>query len=346
MTSNNQYLRACIVLAGGLLLGGPVLVAGCAGQAEGPEALDEPSFDTLSEDLISNPLTPVLTCMDDLGRNNYRAHFGYTNSSTRSVSVPIGALNFFVPLPKNQGQPTSFAPGSHPEVFTVNFSTRDGWDRLAWWLSGRRALATRTTRLCAPPPPKCTSNTGCNDGLECTTDVCTRGVCSNAPLAAHTVCAHGNVCNGAGACVPCVSEVECNDGLECTADQCVNAQCAHPPVVSGTGCAHGGICDGSGSCLPPCASSADCDDSLECTNDVCNSGVCSHAPLAAHTVCAHGNVCDGAGACVPCVTALECDDGLECTTDQCVSAQCAHPPVAAGTSCAHDGTCDGAGSCL
>src|SRR5688572_3092289 len=108
MTSTNQYLRASFLLAGSLLLGGPLVVSGCGGEAAGPEPLDEQAFDTLSEDLVSSPLTPVLTCMDNLGNNSYRAHFGYRNSSARSVSVPIGLLNFFVPLPKGQGQPTSF----------------------------------------------------------------------------------------------------------------------------------------------------------------------------------------------------------------------------------------------
>ena len=108
MTSTNQYVRVSCLLAGALSLGG-LLVGGCGGEATGLDDLNEANLETSSDDLVSSPLTPLLTCMDDLGHNNFRAHFGYKNDSSKSVRVPIGTLNFFVPLPANQGQPIDFA---------------------------------------------------------------------------------------------------------------------------------------------------------------------------------------------------------------------------------------------
>ena len=119
MTSTNQYVRVSCLLAGALSLGG-LLVGGCGGEATGLDDLNEANLETSSDDLVSSPLTPLLTCMEDLGHNNFRAHFGYKNDSSRSVRVPIGTLNFFVPLPANQGQPIDFAAGNHPDVFKVN----------------------------------------------------------------------------------------------------------------------------------------------------------------------------------------------------------------------------------
>ncbi|HKO95223.1 MAG TPA: hypothetical protein VJU61_28905 [Polyangiaceae bacterium] len=345
MKTTNQCLRASRLLAGGLLLGG-ALIGGCGGEAE--DALDDADFETLSEELVSNPLTPVLTCMDDLGRNNYKAHFGYTNSSSTKVKVPIGVNNFFVPLPKNQGQPTEFAPGNRPDVFQVTFSTRDGWDRLAWWLNGRRALATRRTPICPPPPPQCTTAADCNDDKICTTDSCTGGRCSNTPSPPHTSCPHGNVCDGAGACVPCLTDVDCNDLAACTTDVCANSLCTHGSAPAGTACGgtHG-VCDGAGQCVSPqCTGDVDCNDDNSCTSDVCTSGICSHPPAEAHTPCAHGNVCDGAGACVPCLTDVDCNDLQACTTDACVNSLCTHGNAPSTTPCGRPGHfCTGTGTC-
>src|SRR5258708_22888616 len=58
------------------------------------------------------PVKPVLKCVDKLTNNQYKAHFGYTNSSSSSISIPVGFFNRFWPPPISKGQPTTFAPGS------------------------------------------------------------------------------------------------------------------------------------------------------------------------------------------------------------------------------------------
>jgi hypothetical protein len=290
MTSTRQRL---LLLGTGLLCGAAVLNA-CSAE-DGSQDMDI-ELATRSQDTLSTPLTPLLHCMDSLGNHNYRAHFGYVNQSSRSVRVPVGLLNLFVPLPKDQGQPVDFAPGEHRDVFTVNFSTRDGWDRLAWWLTGRRALATRHTPICTPP--ECASNSDCDDELPCTSDVCNAGSCQHPPASAGTACGHGDLCNGAGQCVDCIGASDCDDELPCTSDVCSAGACSHPPAPAGTSCGHGGSCDGAGVCAPPCSVDSDCDDELPCTTDACSAGVCSHPPAPAGTSCGHGSSCDGAGGCL------------------------------------------------
>ena len=73
-------------------------------------------------------LTPLLTCIDVNGDGSITAHFGYTNVWTNTVTVPAGKVppgqqNWFLPDPKDRGQPSKFQVGTLNDVFTVTFST-------------------------------------------------------------------------------------------------------------------------------------------------------------------------------------------------------------------------------
>ena len=350
MTVTNRNLRAPTRVVASCVLALAV-VGGCGNEAEQPIAPDgsgEPEaieLGSLSQELNLSPLTPVLTCMDALGGNAYRAHFGFVNTSTRTLKVPVGLLNFFVPLPLNQGQPTVFAPGQHPDVFSVDFSVNDGWNRLAWWLGARRALATKVTPLC-PQAPECTAEAECDDEDPCTDQACVSGSCSRPPAPAGTECGHAGVCDGAGECVECVTDAGCDDDFPCTNDVCSNGECQYPPAASGTACGHSGSCDGAGTCVPPqCSADEECDDDDPCTTEVCNATTCVYSASAPGISCGHGGVCDGLGECVECISAAECEDELPCTEDVCAAGSCSHPPAGSGTSCGHNGTCDGLGNC-
>src|SRR4249920_3090751 len=45
------------------------------------------------------PVKPVLKCVAKTGSNTYAAHFGYTNSASSSISIPVGFFNRFWPPP-------------------------------------------------------------------------------------------------------------------------------------------------------------------------------------------------------------------------------------------------------
>ena len=98
------------------------------------------------------PVKPVLACIAKLGQNSFAAVFGYQSSSKDSLAIPVGRQNEFLSADhdddqeaKYRGQPTSFGPGEHNGVFSVDF---DGKKPLIWKLDGRLAIATQHSARC------------------------------------------------------------------------------------------------------------------------------------------------------------------------------------------------------
>lgn len=109
-------------------------------------------------------MTPLVTCVDQVD-GGYVAHFGYRNDTgttvTRSVAKSEGKnawLNLVYDGPANdwtkvvdstidRGQPTTFQPGRHDDVFTVSFSG----PQVTWALVGRWATATAQSVACERP---------------------------------------------------------------------------------------------------------------------------------------------------------------------------------------------------
>jgi uncharacterized repeat protein (TIGR01451 family) len=59
-----------------------------------------------------------VNCVTNNG-NMYSATFGYDSEDTETNTIAIGELNRFLPAPDDRGQPFSFEPGHHDDVFTV-----------------------------------------------------------------------------------------------------------------------------------------------------------------------------------------------------------------------------------
>ena len=200
-----------------------------------------------------------------------------------------------------------------------------------------------------------------DDGLDCTMDVCTGGVCTH-PVGAGTCliageCYLGGAPNPANPCTACNADteqkawtsatdvVECDDGDLCTTDDsCAGGECLGQVVV--------------------------CTDELDCTDDVCDpdtgqcvferqpdsciiGGVCveqganpGEGPDSQCLSCipylsgenwsaySEGQSCDDGSVCSPASTCQAgvcqpvgalCDDGDPCTTDTCTDMQtCEH----------------------
>lgn len=84
-------------------------------------------------------ISPVLENVTDNCDGTYTAQFGYDNPNSESVTIPIGADNYFTGLPDmDQGQPSVFLTGRQTNVFAVTF---DG-QSVVWGLNGRTATAT------------------------------------------------------------------------------------------------------------------------------------------------------------------------------------------------------------
>ncbi|MBW1811263.1 MAG: hypothetical protein JRJ87_23940 [Deltaproteobacteria bacterium] len=202
----------------------------------------------------------------------------------------------------------------------------------------------------------CQAAADCDDGDDCTQDLCDTGSCSNPLETDGTLCTqNGSFCDGPEQCFggictsignPCSPESECNF---CNEGQ---SNCFDD---AGTVCTDDGIycngaevCDGVGGCAGdgnPCLPESECNFCNEsqgnCFDDA--GTVCTDDG----TYCNGAEFCDGAGACAgdgnPCLPESECNFCNEgqgnCFDD-------------AGTACTDDGTycngaefCDGAGAC-
>jgi hypothetical protein len=210
----------------------------------------------------------------------------------------------------------------------------------------------RTTGFCMPgapgTPPTCEYQNA-EDGIACTQDDGSDGVCS------------------AGECVGCVDAADCDDLNPCTADVCDTTAktCSHPPVAAGcddgnectqTDVCMGGMCLGmdpidcttgapecydSGACnpatgqceYPQSPAGASCTDSNACTQtDGCQSGNCVGGnPIVCNSP--PGQCFDAAGTCNP--SNGNCNYPASPTTRSCDDSNL----------CSHTDRCDGSGGC-
>jgi hypothetical protein len=103
--------------------------------------------DTLIFSVTNNlpqSITPTLQCVRNNGGGSYTAYFGYNNNNSVGVYIPISSKNKFSPTPIDRGQPKIFLPGSHTNVFSVNFNGTN----LTWTLNQASVTANRNSAPC------------------------------------------------------------------------------------------------------------------------------------------------------------------------------------------------------
>ncbi len=221
-------------------------------------------------------------------------------------------------------------------------------------------VMTPITRIPAGISIACGTDEDCDDGSECTDNVCNAGVCTYPPEPPGTSC--GGPPGG-----PCDAQDTCDGAGACQSNSApAGSACGDP---NSSACDNPDTCDGAGVCDSntepdgtPCG-----DDGLECTLDQCNTGVCTHVPRPAgtgcgdpsNTDCDDPDTCDAAGVCranlqpagascgdpasTECNGADTCDGSGMCSTNiQPVGAACGDPT---DTDCDDPDTCDGAGAC-
>jgi hypothetical protein len=148
----------------------------------------------------------------------------------------------------------------------------------------------------------------CDDGNECTDDLCdpADGSCNNEAVDDGTACDDGAGACSSGVCVPVdlCEGVDCDDDNECTNDLCdpADASCSNEAVDDGTACD-----GGAGTCVE---------------------GTCEEIDFCEDVSCPSDSECVEDGTCDP-------DDGM------CIDG--ANKPD--GTPCIGGGSCDGAGNC-
>ncbi len=199
-----------------------------------------------------------------------------------------------------------------------------------------------------------TSKLNCDDGYDCTTDVCDAKLAclhtnlpSGTPCDDHSDCTVndqclGQICKGTGQV--------CDDNNLCTENKCSLANgCSFPPKTS---CDDGNPCTLNDQCISNKCVSAQvvvCNDGNPCTTDTCSGvGGCLFAP-ASGAACSDNNACTSgdtcmAGTCVGKVTA--CDDNNSCTVDECDPTKgCAYVPSTA-IACSDGNACTLKDVCL
>ena len=230
----------------------------------------------------------------------------------------------------------------------------------------------------APPCVACVTTADCDDGNECTFEICcpdpfwcpTQSGCGRAyygpgfPLPPPSCGAEGT-CSDAGTC-ECDPDA-CSGGTECLYNVCVDPYvgCEAVPASNGTMCNAYypifGECDGNGSCQR-----AGCIDDDECSfGDPCYvtrchqeiGGLCSARPIADGTPCGVGYACqDGDCDPVECVIEADCTLGETCQGGVClqicsVDTDCVGNRTCQGGVCQHvecvsDGPCYSGEICL
>jgi len=75
----------------------------------------------------------------------YTAFFGYVNTNSVAVSLSAGKNNQFTPPPDDQGQPTTFEPGTQSAAFAVDFKGNS----LVWHLDGNIVEANKNSPGCS-----------------------------------------------------------------------------------------------------------------------------------------------------------------------------------------------------
>ncbi len=194
---------------------------------------------------------------------------------------------------------------------------------------------------------------GCDDGLACTSDFCSYGLCGTVPVDGW--CVIGNECITAG-----MSPVD-NPCLVCDPSENPYAWSYTPlsPCDDGDACSTDDTCV-AGSCV---GIAYDCGDGINCTVDTCvGNGTCEYSIVAGMCLIEGGcyetgeqslfNECEH---CDPATAQLEwspddgasCDDFNDCTSqDQCLASACAGAPYDCddGRACTAD-ACNGDGTC-
>ncbi len=106
----------------------------------------------------TSKLRSYLNCIEDLGNNNYVAHFGWINDNTIPVFVAIGDNNYLSPL-----NTVDVSKGLQPEFFppgTGNFDIYYSGTKLTWTISSYETNhKSSTTTGANSDSPKCQPQT-------------------------------------------------------------------------------------------------------------------------------------------------------------------------------------------
>ena len=108
--------------------------------------------------LFFDVVIPFVECVEHNDDGTMVASFGYVNTSIFSMDIDVGQGVFGYSnrfsgtgVSDNEGQPTTFAPGTHHNVVEVTFGNGNGHGAVNWHLGWRKAQAHwKHSEVCEP----------------------------------------------------------------------------------------------------------------------------------------------------------------------------------------------------
>ena len=93
---------------------------------------------------VAGAIVPFLECVVPTATQQLIAHFGYTNVDSVARRLGTGPENHFDRLDGDACQPSTFAPGTHHDVFAVGFV-----GELTWVIGQHSATASQSSPACS-----------------------------------------------------------------------------------------------------------------------------------------------------------------------------------------------------
>jgi hypothetical protein len=93
---------------------------------------------------VAGAIVPFLECVVQTTNQQLVAHFGYTNADSVARRLGAGPENQFDRLDGDACQPSTFAPGTHHDVFAVGFV-----GEVTWVVGQHSATASQSSPVCA-----------------------------------------------------------------------------------------------------------------------------------------------------------------------------------------------------
>lgn len=175
-------------------------------------------------------------------------------------------------------------------------------------------------------------------------DICSTGVCREAPCTSTSQCQAGLECQiSTGKCIvpPCSADVDCETGFYCASDATCKSRCPIcSPCTSNSDCGQNGVCSNLGKCISFCQQGGLCPGDSECFsyngNNICLNGNASTAGI-----CPDGYVCTDNTPNFECTTNSQCSANEICQANTCVT----RPDPCADVTCLGNQTCSN-GNCV
>jgi hypothetical protein len=104
-------------------------------------------------------LRPFVECVWNNNNGTVTVSLGYESSNAGTVTVPVGSNNNITPGAQNQGQPTTFAPGRHTNVWAFTMPLLNYFFG-QWHLMSANMNMTMNGTACASKPVSMTAGNG------------------------------------------------------------------------------------------------------------------------------------------------------------------------------------------